>query len=58
MRFRRNARKLSPGLDPGDLRIDISQQELLEDLFFPTPPPGRWILDERGPAGYGRGLAR
>jgi hypothetical protein len=25
--------------------IELSQEEILEDLFWPHPPPGRWRLE-------------
>ena len=37
-----------PSLDPL-LALELSQEEILEDLCWPHPPPGRWSL---GPEGY------
>jgi hypothetical protein len=28
----------------GPLKIDLTQEEILEDLFSPHPPPGRWQI--------------
>jgi lysophospholipase L1-like esterase len=36
------------------ITIELSQEEILEDLFWPHPPPGQWRL-ERHPGGAGRG---
>ena len=32
---------------PGDLTIDLSMEEVLEDLCRPGPPPGRWDVPRR-----------
>lgn len=30
--------------------IDLTMDEILEDLCYPGPPPGRWRLPRREPA--------
>jgi hypothetical protein len=30
-----------------DLRIDITEAEILADLSWPGPPPGRWSTEQR-----------
>jgi hypothetical protein len=32
--------------------IELTQEEILEDLCWPHPPPGRWRLEEPGGASY------
>ena len=27
----------------GQFRIELTQEEVLEDLSWPGPPPGRWL---------------
>ena len=27
----------------GPLRVELDADEILADLFWPTPPPGRWL---------------
>jgi hypothetical protein len=29
----------------GPLKIEISQEEILEDLSWPNPPPGQWRIE-------------
>jgi len=33
--------------EPQELLIDLSPEELLEDLCWPGPPPGRWNVPGR-----------
>jgi hypothetical protein len=33
-----------PRFEP-ELTIELSEEEILEDLSWPHPPPGRWGLD-------------
>ncbi|MDQ4098124.1 MAG: hypothetical protein M3144_09685, partial [Actinomycetota bacterium] len=34
---------------PREPAIEISMEEILEDLCWPGPPPGRWLLAEPTP---------
>jgi hypothetical protein len=29
----------------GPFKIEISQEEILEDLSWPNPPPGQWRIE-------------
>ena len=40
-------------LDPL-LALELSEEEILEDLCWPHPPPGRWGLDGDGYSANGR----
>ncbi len=37
-----------------ELTIELSLEEILEDLCWPNPPPGRWRLDAGGYPPNGR----
>jgi hypothetical protein len=38
-----------------DLQIDISEAEILEELSWPGPPPGRWSTQQRAGEAAGAG---
>ena len=53
-RARHEGRGMSDlGLDPL-LALELSQEEILDDLCWPNPPPGRWNLDAGGYSANGR----
>ncbi len=39
-------RRREPG--PGELRIEITDDDVLGALAYPGPPPGRWRVPVRG----------
>ena len=41
-----------------DLRIEITEAEILADLSWPGPPPGRWSTEQRAGQGAGAGGER
>ena len=43
--MKRRSSNPTPRLFGSEPLIEITQQEILQDLFWPTPPPGQW-LDE------------
>ena len=41
-----------------DLRIDITDAEILADLSWPGPPPGQWSTQQRADEAAGAGGER
>ena len=42
----------------GPFKIEISQEEILEDLSWPNPPPGQWRIEPPHEADTGHIEAR
>jgi hypothetical protein len=38
---------MSPQPDAGPFTIELTQEEILEDLCWPHAPPGQWSLEPR-----------
>jgi hypothetical protein len=34
--------------EPAPFTIELTEEEVLEDLCWPHPPPGQWRLEEAG----------
>ena len=53
-------RRGDPGEGRGmsDLRIDVTEAEILADLSWPGPPPGRWSTEQRAGEAAGAGGER
>jgi hypothetical protein len=43
----------APHLDPA-FTIELSDEEILEDLCWPHPPPGRWSVEAPRQSSIGR----